>query len=243
MVSVAPWRPNKISTIFESTFAACPREGQDKRRVGPIGPGSSLRAKFGLMRKWFIACALVLGISLPLSGQAEAVPSLSSRLLTVYQLPLGWIVNSAPPKTERWQGFGSGFLNSLITVGSGGMTQAVSVVFDNRGNSPELTERLALNRTAATYVKALTRYLAAHPTIKGDGSFSLMSFPRVAQSSYAYEVKASEPAVGGGTVTVGGYFLLARQGNIIVALVETGEIHTPQIAQFLVFARRAVAKV
>ncbi len=107
-----------------------------------------------------IAASLVLN-----QPPAAASASLSSRLLTVQQLPLGWTVNNTPPKDERYQGFGIGFLSGFIKTGVGGATASVGAVFDDGGNPPELTERIEANSNSAKLLSLLAKEFTSHPTI------------------------------------------------------------------------------
>lgn len=191
------------------------------------------------------AIAFLVVAVIATTGQAAATPSLHSRLLTIGQMPIGWTVNNNPPAAERWQGFGIGFL-SFMKVGTGGITSAAGTVFDDAGNPPELTERIAITKEAKNFLGALASSFAAHPTLKAGTSsatFSLMSFPVYGQSSDAYRIKIELPAVGRGSVAEYGYVLFTRSHTFVLALVETGTTTAPMLSQFLSFSRKAVARL
>jgi hypothetical protein len=180
------------------------------------------------------------------TGQVGATPSLHSRLLTISQMPIGWTVNNNPPAGERWQGFGLGFLPSLMKVGTAGITSAAGTVFDDAGSPPELTERIVVTKEAKYFLDKLASVFTAHPTLKAgttSAKFSSMSFPVYGQSSDAYRIKIELPAVGGGSVAEYGYVLFARANTFVLALVETGTTTAPMLSQFLSFSRKAVARL
>ena len=158
---------------------------------------------------------------------APTGPPLSSLLLTVNDLPAGWVVDNSTSSSTA-----SGCLSSSTNTPT-----SVNATFAQGGSLPELLEVLDRKGDAEQRFGAVVSALnACHSTtITGSGqsitlSIGAMSFPSEGDQSNAYDFSGSVEglAVNLGLVIIRkGYYLLG------VGLVDIGSVDTDSLESFV----------
>jgi hypothetical protein len=172
------------------------------------------------------------------SVASAAQPKLSSELLGVSQMPIGWSVDNSSSES------GVGCLANVLEPKGIKQTASAGVSFDDNGNLPVVNEKLSSFSNAATAYKKIVATLdgCRHVSgtsggVKDTGTVGQMSFPHCGNTSQAF----SESLVIQGT-TVGVDLLIVRKGNVVMGIEEAG-LPSVSVSQFQGFVVKALVKV
>jgi hypothetical protein len=183
-----------------------------------------------------IAVALLMGIMTNVASAAQ--PKLSSELLSVSQMPIGWSVDNSS------SGGGVGCLANILEPKGIKQTSYASIDLDDNGNTPVVEERLATYSNATTAYKKIVATLSAckHVSgtsggVKGTGTVGQMSFPHYGTTSAAFAVSLLIQGT-----TLGADLLIVRKGNVVMGIEEV-DIPPVDVSQFQGFVVKALAKI
>jgi hypothetical protein len=172
-----------------------------------------------------------------MTSASASTPKLSSELLSVGQMPIGWSVDNSS------SGSGIGCLANILEPKGIRQTSHASVYFAGSGNRPVIEEALATLTNATTAYKKIVATLNGCKNISGTkggvratGSVGQMSFPHHGNASAAFSVSL----VTQGT-TIGEDFLVVRKGNVVMGIIEA-DLQV-DVSQFQGFVVKALAKV
>jgi len=182
-----------------------------------------------------VAVALSMGI---MTSTSASTPKLSSELLSVSQMPIGWSVYHQPASS------GTGCLANILEPKGIKPTSKAQVAFKDNGHSSLLDEAVATYSNATTTYKKIVATLSACKRvsrtsggIKATGTVGQMSFPHYGNASAAFSVSI----VAQGTA-IGDDLLIVRKGNVIMG-IEEADGPTVDVSQFQSFIVKALAKV
>jgi hypothetical protein len=185
-----------------------------------------------------VAVAVALSMGIMTSVASAAQPKLSSELLGVSQMPIGWSVDNSSSES------GVGCLANVLEPKGIKQTASAGVSFDDNGNLPVVNEKLSSFSNAATAYKKIVATLdgCRHVSgtsggVKDTGTVGQMSFPHCGNTSQAF----SESLVIQGT-TVGVDLLIVRKGNVVMGIEEAG-LPSVSVSQFQGFVVKALVKV
>jgi hypothetical protein len=166
-------------------------------------------------------------------------PSLSSKLLTVDEMPIGWTV--VPTSV----GGGVGCLKSVLEPKGVQQTSKADSDFQNSGDTVEVLERLATYSNTSEAFNKVVSELKGCKKISGKtsgktvtGTASEMSFPNYGSASSAFSVNLT---VEGSKISEN--IIVVRLGSFIMGLSEAGSppVSLKQFEGFVSKALKAIA--
>lgn len=172
-------------------------------------------------------------------------PDLTAELLSVSDLPAGW---SVVPSTDSSNSSTPKCLRALKTVAKA-TSKAETTFTDGSNGLPELDEFLVyLPGQGKKAMKLVSQILAGcgqlsmtsgGQTLKG--TLGAMSFPAVAEQSFAYQLNLSA-TVSGLSVTVGIDLIVFRKADTVAEILY-GDLGTPDISVLQPIVWDAAAKL
>jgi hypothetical protein len=186
--------------------------------------------------------ALVVGASVLLfaasASPASASPKLSSQLLSVHQVPKGWVAASSAG--DR----GVGCMLNLLEPPGIRQTQTAQAYFVGPDLLPVFDEKLATYSNAKTAYKKIISKMNACKVVNGinkdhvvTGSAASMKFPRFGNASAAYALRLTSLGI-----TLRYDYLIVRKGSVIAGILE-GNWPIVSTTQFKGLVTKAVAKM
>jgi hypothetical protein len=165
--------------------------------------------------------------------------TLTSKLLTIGQMPTGWSVTSTPSSG------GVGCLSNILNPKGVHQTSAAAVSFQGSGGLPTVEEKLATYSQSATSafdkvvsaLNACRSFTGESDGQKVTGKIGQMSFPSYGNQSEAFAITFADAGQ-----TLHQDALISRSGSIIMGLSE-GDTGTVNLAQFEGFAKLALERL
>jgi hypothetical protein len=177
-----------------------------------------------------------------MSSASAAQPKLSSELLSVGQMPVGWSVDNSSSS-----GGGVGCFNSRYMEPKGVTQTAKTVVYfqSSAANGlPTLNEKLATYSNTSSAYKKIVTTLTSCKSFSGKyqghkmvGTVGQMSFGTYGTSSEAFAVDFTYA----GTAAYEDS-LIVRKGNVVMSINE-GNLSPVNVKQFQGFVVKALAKL
>ena len=207
------------------------KKTRSAERLTSIG-GNAMKRTIGVAVA--VAAALSMGM---MTSASASTPKLSSELLSVGQMPVGWSVDNSS------SGSGPGCLANIVEPQGIKQTSNATVFFAGIGNIPVIEETLATFTNATTAYKKIVATLngCKHIVVtsgarKGTYTVGQMSFPHYGNASGAFAVSIVTPGP-----TIGEDFFIARKGNVVMGMIEA-DLRV-NVSQFQGFVVKALAKV
>ena len=203
-------------------------------------PGTASNTGVQVAKQLFAALAVVTalvgqaGLGLPAAN--GSTPILSTKLLTIAQMPSSWVVVSL--KSGK-----VGCLGNLLQPKGVTVTASASVNFSGKAGVPVVEEKLATFPDTKTSYNKILANLAACKHFSGSlggqkitgGTVTEISFPHYGSASEAFTVSY---AIQGATVHED--LLIIRDGSVVMGISEgnLGPVNTSQLRGFV---KKAVA--
>jgi hypothetical protein len=167
------------------------------------------------MKRTFATIALAATLGLPrcllgtvATAASASPPKLSAMLLSIGQMPIGWVVYNGPNT-------GLGCLANILEPKGIKLTAKASLEFEGNGGLPGVIERLATFTNAKTGYKKIVANLTACKRLsvttgiqKVSGTVGQMSFPHYGNASEACEASLTLQGM-----AYGEDFLIVRKGS------------------------------
>jgi hypothetical protein len=168
---------------------------------------------------------------------SAATPNLSSKLLSIDQMPTGWSVNNSPSSNAK------DCVNTLLLPKGIRRSASAGEYFDDDGNIPTFEEKLATFSGSASHAFdkiILSANACKNFTTSGDKfTMGQMSFSHYGNQSAAYTVSGDIQGE-----SIGEDFLVVREGKVIAAFAETDlQPVSTDLTQFEGLVTKALAKL
>lgn len=175
-----------------------------------------------------VAALVPLSVAVGASGASSSLPDLSSKLLQVSQMPLGWVTVIESGANN----VGVGCLSTLLETEIVKPRGIAQTYLASGSGTPAIDEKLAVYVHAKVAFSEITAAHAKCKTINGKsgdkavtGTMGRLHFQRVGNASAAFDVSLR---------TNGKYYhedlVIVRQSNIVMGLAEA---QTTQISESL----------
>jgi hypothetical protein len=188
-----------------------------------------------------IAVAVVVALSMgTMTSVGASTTNLSNELLSVNQMPTGWSVDNS----SSGGGSGVGCLSKILEPKGVKQTSNASVEFDDNGNTPLVSEKLATFSNAQTAFTKVVATLNSCKRVSGTsggekatGSIGQMSFPHYGDESAAYSLSLSAQGT-----TLGDDLLIVREGKVVMGIQEA-DLPPVDVSQFQTIVATALADI
>lgn len=183
------------------------------------------------------AAALVVPTGILSTAASASPPKLSTKLLSIGQMPTGWAVYNTPSN-------GVGCLANIFEPKGVKQTASASVEFEDNGNVPAVVERLVTFSNAKTGYQKIVANLTACKRLSGttggqkfSGSVGQASFPHYGNASDAFEASFTLQGE-----SIGEDIVIVREGSIVMGTDE-GDLSPVDTSQFQGFVAKALKKL
>ena len=171
-----------------------------------------------------VALSLLMGMMTGVAAASQ--PKLSSELLRLSQMPVGWIIDSSERSSHNC-------LGSFLAPKGVRQTASANILLDDSGGTPYVDETLATYRNARDAYKTITSTVMKCDANGKTITLARMNFPQFGNSSAAFVL----------TTQGWGYaadFLVVRKNNVLLGIeyVDLNPIYTPWFHGFIVKALR-----